>query len=124
MGYVSPAQPSSPVFINAITRDVDGDVITLQYDWYLNGQPVGNESSLMQSIPERGDQVQAQITPYSNGVNGVSYLTDIVDIETVQTLLILSSILLDQEAWMIWSVLLTQPSDPDGDPTVHNFRGK
>ena len=129
VGYVSPAQPSSssPVFINAVTRDIDGDVITLQYDWYLNGQLVGNEVSLSAAMLERGDQVQAQITPYSNGVNGVSYLTEIVEIgngypypadpvinplgprEGIDDLLCSS---------------LTQPSDPDGDPTVHSYSWK
>ena len=129
VGYVSPAQPSSssPVFINAVTRDVDGDVITLQYDWYLNGQLIGNESSLPASVLERGDQVQAQITPYSNGVNGVSYLTDIVDIGNgypYPATPVINPLGPREGVDDLICSSLTSPSDPDGDPTVHTFSWK
>ena len=126
VAYISPAQPAStsPANVFAVSRDVDGDEVTLGFDWYLNGQLVSNEPSLPAEILERGDQIQTVVTPYAGGQNGQGYVTEMVEVGNGYPFPaepVIAPLGPREGVDDLHCSSLTTPSDPDGDPTTHTF---
>ncbi len=56
------------LYVDVIGSDIDGDEITILYEWTKNGEPAGKEKQIGTSI-KRGDKISIKITPF----DGESY---------------------------------------------------
>jgi len=59
--------------IDAVGHDIDGDNITMQYEWTRNGQPAGRGQSIEGGL-KRGDKIEIRLTPYDGEVYGRSVI--------------------------------------------------
>jgi hypothetical protein len=55
--------------IDAVGNDVDGDSITILYEWTLNGAPAGKGQSIEGTL-KRGDKITVRVTPYDGEAYG------------------------------------------------------
>lgn len=51
------------ISLDVETEDIDGDQVTVEYAWTLNGLPAGDRQRVEIS-PHQGDQVEVRATPY------------------------------------------------------------
>ena len=79
---VQPSQPTSTtdLSVGVTAHDIDGEEVTFLYEWYVNGILVDVEPILDADYFSRGDQVQVYLIPVSGGVQGVGYLSSLVQI--------------------------------------------
>jgi len=57
--------------VEASGSDIDGDKVTVSYEWNKNGEPAGNSNRL--EVPlKRGDKISVKITPFDGEVYGRS----------------------------------------------------
>lgn len=66
-------KPGDVLGVEVVGNDVDGDGITMLYEWTLNGAPAGNGQSIVGTL-KRGDEISARVTPY----DGESYGSSVV----------------------------------------------
>ncbi len=51
------------LYVDVEGEDIDGDSVSILYEWEKNGEPAGNERAIGASI-KRGDKVSVKITPF------------------------------------------------------------
>ncbi len=56
-------KPGDTVGVEAAATDVDGDAVTLLYEWTRNGVPAGKGKNIEGSV-KRGDVISVRITPF------------------------------------------------------------
>lgn len=55
--------------VEAFTSDLDGDEVTISYEWTKNGEPAGNRKRI--DVPlKRGDKISVKITPFDGEAYG------------------------------------------------------
>jgi len=59
------------------TQDIDGDDVTLYYEWSVNGEPVDNNSNILRWNFKRGDNVSVKVTPSDKESKGVTVTRNI-----------------------------------------------
>lgn len=62
-------KPGDTLYIDASGSDIDGDEVTILYEWTKNGEPAGNSKKLEVPI-KRGDKVAVKMTPFDGEVYG------------------------------------------------------
>jgi hypothetical protein len=62
-------KPGDALRVDASGTDIDGDEVTLSYEWTKNGEPAGNGSQIQASI-KKGDKISVKITPFDGTVYG------------------------------------------------------
>lgn len=55
--------------VDAAGTDVDGDDVSISYEWTKNDGPAGNEKRISETI-KRGDRISVKITPFDGEVYG------------------------------------------------------
>lgn len=68
-------KPGDKLSVEVTGRDFDGEEVAFLYEWFLNGAPSGNESSIDSQI-KRGDKVTVKIIPFDGEDNGDPLLLD------------------------------------------------
>jgi uncharacterized lipoprotein YmbA len=64
-------KPGDTLSVEASGSDIDGDKVTVSYEWNKNGEPAGNSNRL--EVPlKRGDKISVKITPFDGEVYGRS----------------------------------------------------
>ncbi|MDP3048732.1 MAG: putative Ig domain-containing protein [Thermodesulfovibrionales bacterium] len=63
-------RPGDALYVEAIGTDIDGDEISIAYEWTKNGEPAGRGKQIEAAL-KRGDKVSVRITPYDGEVHGV-----------------------------------------------------
>lgn len=66
-------KPGDTIGIEAVENDIDGDNVTMQYEWTRNGQPAGRGQSI-EGVLKRGDKINIRVTPYDGEANGRSVI--------------------------------------------------
>ena len=61
--------------VEVSASDVDGDEVTVSYEWTKNGEPAGN-SKRIEAPLRRGDKISVKITPFDGEAHGRSGLLD------------------------------------------------
>jgi len=56
-------KPGDTLSVDASGTDVDGDEVTLSYEWTKNGEPAGSSRQIQLSL-KRGDKLSVKITPF------------------------------------------------------------
>jgi hypothetical protein len=64
-------KPGDTLSVEASGSDIDGDEVTISYEWTKNGEPAGNSKQI--EVPlNRGDKVDIKITPFDGEAYGRS----------------------------------------------------
>lgn len=64
-----------------VTADADGDIVTIYYDWIVNGVSLGvGTSTLTGTSFSKGDSVRCEVTPNDGSVDGSPQLSSAVTI--------------------------------------------
>ena len=62
-------KPGDTLSVDVSANDMDGDEVTITYEWTKNGEPAGNGKRLEAPL-KRGDKITVRITPFDGEVNG------------------------------------------------------
>ena len=61
--------PGDTLSVEVSGSDIDGDDVSIFYEWTNNGEPLGNEKKISGTL-KRGDKVSVKITPFDGEVYG------------------------------------------------------
>jgi hypothetical protein len=64
-------KPDDKLYIDATAVDIDGDDVSITYEWTLNGEPASSTKEITAEI-KRGDKLSVKITPYDGETYGSS----------------------------------------------------
>lgn len=64
-------KPGDTLFVDATGSDIDGDEVSLTYEWTKNGESAGTSNQIDTPV-KRGDKVSIKITPYDGETYGQS----------------------------------------------------
>ncbi len=56
-------KPGDRLYVEAEGKDMDGDPVTISYQWTKNGEPAGTDSKIDSPV-SRGDKITVRVTPY------------------------------------------------------------
>jgi Bacterial Ig domain len=62
-------RPGDRLYVEAEAKDMDGDPVTISYEWTKNGASAGTDSTIGSTV-KRGDKISVKITPYDGLVYG------------------------------------------------------
>jgi hypothetical protein len=62
-------KPGDTLGVEATASDIDGDEVTISYEWTKNGEPAGNTAHIEGSL-KKGDKISVKITPFDGEVYG------------------------------------------------------
>jgi hypothetical protein len=64
-------KPGDRLYVDASGSDIDGDDVTVEFEWTINGEPAGNGREIGNQL-KRGDRISVKITPYDGELYGES----------------------------------------------------
>lgn len=64
-------KPRDTLNVEVSGNDIDGDEVTITYEWAKNGEPAGNDKRI-ETLLKRGDKFSVKITPFDGEVYGRS----------------------------------------------------
>lgn len=110
-------KPGDTLRVEAAASDVDGDAVTILYEWTRNGLPAGTGSTIESSI-KRGDKISIKVTPY----DGESYGNPVM---LKREILNLPPMIAEQYKFKVderrWSCQVNA-TDPDGDTLAFSLK--
>jgi len=62
-------KPGDRLYIDAAADDIDGDDVSMSYEWTFNGEPAGSGKEINTEI-KRGDKLSVKVTPYDGETYG------------------------------------------------------
>jgi hypothetical protein len=110
-------KPGDTLSVDASGTDIDGDEVTLSYEWTKNGETAGNSRQIQVSL-KRGDKLSVKITPFDGtdyGSSGVLH-REIVNLPPMIT---------DSRKYLFDGKRYTQQinaTDPDGDNLTYSLK--
>jgi len=103
--------------VEASASDIDGDGVTLAYEWTKNGEPAGSGNHIQVPL-KRGDKVRVKITPFDGEAYGreKTLENEIGNMPPIITY--------DKKFSFDGSVWASQikATDPDGDPLTYALK--
>jgi hypothetical protein len=104
-------KPGDTLSVKVSGSDIDGDEVTISYEWTKNGEPAGNNKQI--DVPlKRGDHVDIKITPFDGEAYGRSVILR-------REILNLPPMIIEDKKYnfdgKVYSYQL-KATDPDGDP--------
>jgi hypothetical protein len=66
-------KPGDKLYVDAAGSDIDGDDVSITFEWTKNGEPAGNSKEIDAEI-KRGDRISVKITPYDGETYGSSII--------------------------------------------------
>ncbi|MEC9390271.1 MAG: fibrinogen-like YCDxxxxGGGW domain-containing protein [Myxococcota bacterium] len=126
-GYFSPAvvRTNDSLRIVAAGADVDGDTVTLAYQWSVNGFPVGGDAESLDGSThfDKGDSVSVVVTPSDASESGESVaFGPIVVANSAPSGLtaVITPDDPDEGEDALRCAVGSVAEDPDGDPVTHS----
>jgi hypothetical protein len=111
------------VVVNIDGLDSDVDLITYNYQWWLNGEALKAEThqTVDPKTFKRGDRISVDVIPYDGHVKGLSSRLETVVGNTPP---MVSSLLVEPDEVRIGSTILAEAAaiDADQDPIEYRFR--
>jgi Putative Ig domain len=110
-------KPGDTLYIDAQGKDMDGDQVTMAYEWTKNGQSAGTGKSIGCPV-KRGDKITVSITPF----DGERYGQPVVIEREIMNMP--PSIVTDNKYDFAGGVLSYQvrAEDPDGDMLTYSLK--
>jgi len=105
------------LYVDVTGTDIDGDEVTILYEWTKNGEPAGNNKQIDAPL-ERGDKVAIKITPFDGESYGRTAILN-RDIKNMPPAII------DDKKCNFNSKVFTcqiRATDPDGDALVYSIK--
>lgn len=65
----NPAKPKAKIGAEAAAKDIDGDAVTILYEWTKNRKPAGNGREMGGEV-KKGDKISVKITPFDGEAYG------------------------------------------------------
>jgi hypothetical protein len=110
-------KPGDTLSVEVSGSDIDGDEVTISYEWTKNGEPGGNTKKI--GVPlKRGDKVDVKITPFDGEVYGH---TVILHREIVN----LPPMIIEDKKFNFDGKIYTyqiKATDPDGDTLTYALK--
>ena len=110
---------------NAVSSDLDGDTVSLGYDWTVNGVPVGaSGNTLAGSVYfDKGDTVAVSVTPNDGERDGTALASSSVTVRnTLPTAPVVAINPAEPDVGDTLICDVTSPStDADGDPLTYSY---
>ena len=107
----------SEITARILSSDKDGDPITYQVKWFVNGQQIGEGMSLVYSDIKKGDNIFAEVTPHDGKVSGATVRSGEITIgglpPRIVSLSIVPEVVYVTTPQVVLSALF---EDPDQDP--------
>jgi hypothetical protein len=110
-------KPGDTLSVEASGSDIDGDPVTIAYEWTKNGESAGNGYRLETPI-KRGDKISVRVTPYDGEVYGVSVILQ----REIQNM---PPMITEDKNFNFDGKIYTyqvKATDPDGDPLTYNLK--
>ncbi|MEW6601705.1 MAG: putative Ig domain-containing protein, partial [Nitrospirota bacterium] len=105
------------LYVDVTVSDVDGDDVTVNYEWTLNGEPAGSAREIDAEI-KRGDRLSVKITPYDGELYGRTITLKREIGNTPPVIEENKSFVFDGKTYTIQIMA----SDPDGDDLTYSLK--
>lgn len=76
LSLLEPKEADALTCIGGTSTDIDGDTVTLQTAWLVNGTEVSTEDTLTGASFNKGDTIQCSLTPFDGTDAGEAVLSD------------------------------------------------
>jgi hypothetical protein len=91
--------------------DDDGDTVSYQYTWYVNGTPVAYTTELSSSSFSKGQSIYVEVTPFDGLDNGIPVASNTATVQN--TLPVLSAVTLSPDPVALSGTLTCSPGTVD-----------
>jgi len=110
-------KPGDNLSVDVTGNDIDGDEVTMAYEWTKNGEPAGNGKWLEATL-KRGDRITIKITPFDGEVYGQALILN-REIKNMPPVIIE-----DNKSHFDGKIYRYQikATDPDGDPLSYTLK--
>ncbi|MBE0425171.1 MAG: Ig-like domain-containing protein [Nitrospirae bacterium] len=110
-------KPGDTLYVEASGSDLDGDEVTINYEWTKNGEPAGNDKKIETSL-QRGDKVSVKITPYDGEAHGRPVILHREIVNIPPTIIESKNYNFDGKTY----THQVKATDPDGDPLTYSLK--
>ncbi|MDA8105838.1 MAG: Ig-like domain-containing protein [Nitrospiraceae bacterium] len=110
-------KPGDTLYVDAEAKDIDGDNVTILYEWTRNGEPAGNGKTIEGPL-KRGDKIVIKITPFDNEAYGAPITLTREFRNMPPTITGHTKTNFDGKLW----TYQVKASDPDGDPLTYALK--
>ena len=110
-------KPGDTLSVDVSANDMDGDELTIIYEWTKNGEPAGNSKQLEAPL-KRGDKIAVRITPFDGEVNGPAVILN-REIKNMPPMII------EDKKFQFDGKVYTyqiKATDPDGDALTYSLK--
>jgi len=110
-------RPGDTLSIEATGADVDGDEVTLAYEWSRNGEPAGS-GKRMEGQVKRGDKITITVTPFDGEAYGRALILQREVTNMPPVIMEDKRFNFDGKVW----TYQVRATDPDNDPLTYSLK--